>query len=250
MRKYTVLYDTRCADKLKKTLSWKDVAKKPRDKKPVCFTIKNINSKYNQINWLPYKRIFLLHSIRYLFRPPSARNWKTTKSRLTTAKASLLTAILEKVWLSLIAPAYLANVAFKFDVWTSLAVAFAFASHVWTRFKAVHTSCPTTVQYSLDSNVNTPFFIIPTIIGVRHQSPSAKSRPCTPALNRWNPKIKIWILTCCPQFYFLHYKSSGKRLIKYQAYSSCVIMSVILMTTLFYKALMIYYKEKFDADHT
>ena len=34
---------------------------------------------------------------------------------------------------------------------------------------------------------------------------------------------------------------------KYQANSSFVIMSVILMTTLFYKQ---YYKEKFDADHS
>ena len=34
-------------------------------------------------------------------------------------------------------------------------------------------------------------------------------------------------------------RSSGKKLIKYQANSSCVIMSVILMTTLFYKALIL-----------
>ena len=106
------------------------------------------------------------------------------------------------------------------------------------------------VRYSLASNVNTPFFIIYTIIGIRHQSPSTKSRPCTPALNPLQSKIKIWILTCCPLFYFLHYKSSGEKLIKYQANSSCVIMSVIRMTTLFYKALIIYYKEKFDADHS
>ena len=38
---------------------------------------------------------------------------------------------------------------------------------------------------------------------------------------------------------FISYKSSGEKLIKYQANSSCVIMSVILMTTPFYKALIL-----------
>ena len=38
---------------------------------------------------------------------------------------------------------------------------------------------------------------------------------------------------------FISYRSSEERLIKYQANSSCVIMSVILMTTLFYKALIL-----------
>ena len=38
---------------------------------------------------------------------------------------------------------------------------------------------------------------------------------------------------------FISYGSSGEKLIKYQANSSCVIMSVILMTTLFYKALIL-----------
>ena len=38
---------------------------------------------------------------------------------------------------------------------------------------------------------------------------------------------------------FISYKSSGEKLIKYQADSSCVIMSVILMTTLFYKVLTV-----------
>ena len=38
---------------------------------------------------------------------------------------------------------------------------------------------------------------------------------------------------------FISYRSSGEKLIKYQANSSCVIMSVILMTTLFYKALIL-----------
>ena len=34
----------------------------------------------------------------------------------------------------------------------------------------------------------------------------------------------------------ISYRSSGEKLIKYSSNSSCVIMSVILMTTLFYKA--------------
>jgi len=55
--------------------------------------------------------------------------------------------------------------------------------------------------------------------------------------NPFNPKIKIWILICCPLF--VSYRSKGEKLIKYQANSSCVIMSVILMTTLFYKALIL-----------
>ena len=38
---------------------------------------------------------------------------------------------------------------------------------------------------------------------------------------------------------FIFYRSSGEKLIKYQANSSCVIMSVILITTLFYKALIL-----------
>ena len=38
---------------------------------------------------------------------------------------------------------------------------------------------------------------------------------------------------------FIFYRSSREKLIKYQATSSCVIMSVILMTTLFYKALIL-----------
>ena len=47
-----------------------------------------------------------------------------------------------------------------------------------------------------------------------------------------DPKIKIWILICCP--YSIPTEVSGEKLLKYQANSSCVIMSVILMTTLFY----------------
>ena len=37
----------------------------------------------------------------------------------------------------------------------------------------------------------------------------------------------------------ISYRSIGEKLIKYRAVSSCVIMFVILMTTLFYKALML-----------
>ena len=38
---------------------------------------------------------------------------------------------------------------------------------------------------------------------------------------------------------FISYRSSGEKLIKYQANSSCVIMSVILMTILFDKSLIL-----------
>ena len=38
---------------------------------------------------------------------------------------------------------------------------------------------------------------------------------------------------------FIFQRSSGEKLIKYQATSSCVIMYVILLTTLFYKALIL-----------
>ena len=38
---------------------------------------------------------------------------------------------------------------------------------------------------------------------------------------------------------FISYRSSAEKLIKYQANSSCVIMFVILITTLFYKALIL-----------
>ena len=55
--------------------------------------------------------------------------------------------------------------------------------------------------------------------------------------NPLNPKIKIWILNLLSLF--ISYRSSGEKLIKYQANSSCVIMSVILITTLFYKALIL-----------
>ena len=48
-------------------------------------------------------------------------------------------------------------------------------------------------------------------------------------MNTLNPKIKIWILICCPYSLIL---------VKYQANLSCVIMSVILMSGLLYKALI------------
>ena len=37
---------------------------------------------------------------------------------------------------------------------------------------------------------------------------------------------------------FISYRSSWEKLIKYQANSSCVIISLILMTTVFYKAVI------------
>ena len=67
-----------------------------------------------------------------------------------------------------------------------------------------------------------------------------------PKFNPLNPKIKIWILTRCPLF--ISYRSSGEKIIKYQANSFCAIISIILMTSLFYKVLTL--KEKFDADHS
>ena len=51
-----------------------------------------------------------------------------------------------------------------------------------------------------------------------------------------NPKIKI--LNSHLLLLFIPYRSGGEKLIKHQANSSCVIMSLILMTTLFYKALI------------
>ena len=38
---------------------------------------------------------------------------------------------------------------------------------------------------------------------------------------------------------YISYRSSGEKLLKYQLNSSCVIKSLILMTTLFYKALVL-----------
>ena len=53
-------------------------------------------------------------------------------------------------------------------------------------------------------------------------------------INPEYPTIKMWILICYSFSFHL------EKLIKYQANSSYVIMSVILMTTLFYKALIFY----------
>ena len=62
-----------------------------------------------------------------------------------------------------------------------------------------------------------------------------------------NKKVNMFTLTFKPLdqdlnsrllLLFISYRSSGEKLIRYQANSSCVIMSVILMTTLFYKALI------------
>lgn len=176
IRKYTVLFDKRCADKLTKTLAWKDFAKDPRDKKTVCFTMKNINSKYNQISW-----IFTVALNRYFFRPSSTLYWKTTKSRLTEAKLYFWPPSWKKFdcpWLPLrILPSLRLSLTYE----RRLLLHLHLRRTCEPGFKAVHTSCPSTV---LTSNVNTPFFIIHTIIGVRHQSPSTKSRPCTPAL-KW-----------------------------------------------------------------
>ena len=66
-------------------------------------------------------------------------------------------------------------------------------------------------------------------------------------LNPLNPNIKIQILICYP--YTFSIEVVGRILLKYQLDSSCVIMSLILMTTLFYKA-VVNYKEKFDVDHS
>ena len=56
-------------------------------------------------------------------------------------------------------------------------------------------------------------------------------------LNPLNLKIKNLNSHLLPLFIF--YRSSGGKLIKYQPNSSFVIMSVILMTTLLYKALIL-----------
>ena len=66
-------------------------------------------------------------------------------------------------------------------------------------------------------------------------------------LNPLNPNIKIQILIRYP--YTFSIEVVGRILLKYQLDSSCVIMSLILMTSLFYKA-VVNYEEKFDADHS
>ena len=56
-------------------------------------------------------------------------------------------------------------------------------------------------------------------------------------INPFNPNIKI--LNSHVLALFVSYRSGGENLIKYQANSSCVVVFVILITTLFYKALML-----------
>ena len=55
-------------------------------------------------------------------------------------------------------------------------------------------------------------------------------------INPLNSKIQIFNSQLLPLF--ISYRSSGEKLIKYQSNSS-MIMSMILMTTLFYKALIL-----------
>ena len=56
------------------------------------------------------------------------------------------------------------------------------------------------------------------------------------SFNPLKPNIKIKILICCP---YLFSRSSGKNLLKYQLDSSSVIRSSILMTTVFYKEVIL-----------
>ena len=74
VRKYTVLYDKRCADKLKETLARRDVANWDQ-----CLMTENIN--------LQYKCIFSVVLKRYFFHPLSTPYTKATTKRLNVAKA-------------------------------------------------------------------------------------------------------------------------------------------------------------------
>ena len=56
-------------------------------------------------------------------------------------------------------------------------------------------------------------------------------------LNPLNPTIKIQILICYP--YTFSIEVVGGIFMTYQLDSSCVIISLILMTTLFYKAVIL-----------
>ena len=47
------------------------------------------------------------------------------------------------------------------------------------------------------------------------------------------------MMTVVNHFLLISYRSSREKLIKYQANSSCVIMSVILIVILFYKELIL-----------
>ena len=169
IRKYTVLYDKRCADKLKKTLAWKDFAKGPRDKKTVCITIKNINSKYNQINWIPYKRIFSVALNRYFFRPLSTLRISFTLDRHLGKSLT----VLDCSWVFCLPCVWFWRMKV---VGSCICICVARVNQALRLFTVL-----AQWRYSLDSNVNTPFFIIHTIIGVRHQSPGTKSRACAPA---------------------------------------------------------------------
>ena len=85
-------------------------------------------------NCLQYKLTFFVALNKCFFRPLSTLYTETAaKSRLIAAKALPSSTILEKVWLSLTAPAYLAFLEFGFEVWTSFSFAFAFVSQVGTR---------------------------------------------------------------------------------------------------------------------
>ena len=57
------------------------------------------------------------------------------------------------------------------------------------------------------------------------------------------PLLYRWMVWTQKSFHllplFISFRSWGEKLIKYQSTSSCVTMSVILMTTLFYKALIL-----------
>ena len=74
VRKYTVLYDKRCADKLKETLARRDVANWDQ-----CLMTENIN--------LQYKCIFSVVLKRYFFHPLSTLYTKATTKKLNVAKA-------------------------------------------------------------------------------------------------------------------------------------------------------------------
>ena len=54
------------------------------------------------------------------------------------------------------------------------------------------------------------------------------------------PRVVALTLETLRSKLFISYRSSGEKLIKYQENSTYVIMSVILKTTLFYKALILH----------
>ena len=58
-------------------------------------------------------------------------------------------------------------------------------------------------------------------------------------LNPLNPNIKIQILICYPCTFSIEVVGGGGIFMKYRLDSSCVIISLILMTTLFYKAVIL-----------